>query len=147
MENKPADDGWFELQVENDLRNLAVVGDFIAKTMLALGAKDEKDIFEVGLAVDEACTNIIEHAYSGQKEGKITIQCKLSPSKNEFIVKLIDQGKPFDPNAVLPPDTEAALDQRKRGGYGIFFMNTVMQTVKYAFTEKGNELIMTKLLH
>jgi anti-sigma regulatory factor (Ser/Thr protein kinase) len=147
MESKPADDGWFVLQVESDLRNLEIVGDFIAETMLALGAKDEKDIFEVQLAVDEACTNIMEHAYSGQKEGKITIQCKLSLSKNEFLVKLIDQGKPFDPNAVLPPDTQATLDQRKRGGYGIYFMNKLMQTVKYAFTEKGNELTMTKLLH
>jgi serine/threonine-protein kinase RsbW len=147
MENRAAaDDGWFELQVESDLRNLEVVGDFIAKTMLALGAKDEKDIFEVKLAVDEACTNIIEHAYSG-KSGKITIQCRLSPSKKEFVVKLIDQGKPFDPNAVLVPDTEAPLEQRKRGGYGILFMKKTMQTVKYAFTMKGNELTMTKLLH
>jgi anti-sigma regulatory factor (Ser/Thr protein kinase) len=147
MDNKTAaDDGWFGLEVESDLRNLEVVGDFIAKTMLALGAKDEKDIFEVQLAVDEACTNIMEHAYSG-KSGKITIQCKLSPNKKEFTIKLIDQGKPFDPNTVVPPDTEATLDQRKRGGYGIFFMNKLMQTVKYAFTEKGNELTMSKLLH
>jgi serine/threonine-protein kinase RsbW len=146
MDNKTvADNGWFELTVESDLRNLEVVGDFIAKTMTALGAKDQKDIFEVQLAVDEACTNIMEHAYSG-KNGKITIQCKLASSK-EFVVKLIDQGKPFDPNSVLAPDTEAELDQRKRGGYGIFFMGKLMQTVKYAFTKKGNELTMTKLLH
>ena len=147
MENKAvADDGWFELQVESDPRNLEIIGDFIAKTMKALGAKDEKDIFEVQLAVDEACTNIMEHAYSG-KTGKITIQCRLSPNKKEFTVKLIDQGKPFDPNIVLPPDTEVTLDQRKRGGYGIYFMKQLMQTVKYAFTEKGNELTITKLLH
>ncbi len=141
-----ADDGWFELQVESDLRNLEAVGDFISKTMMTLGINGEKNIFEVQLAVDEACTNIMEHAYSG-KGGKITIQCRLSPTKKEFTVKLIDQGKPFDPNMVLPPDTEATLDQRKRGGYGIYFMKKFMQTVKYAFTEKGNELTMTKRLY
>jgi serine/threonine-protein kinase RsbW len=102
MDNKTAaDDGWFGLEVESDLRNLEVVGDFIAKTMLALGAKDEKDIFEVQLAVDEACTNIMEHAYSG-KSGKITIQCKLSPNKKEFTIKLIDQGKPLTPTLLCP---------------------------------------------
>lgn len=146
MENKATADGWFELKVESDPKNLAVIGNFIAKTMSAVGAKDEKDIFEVGLAVDEACTNIMEHAYSG-KSGKITIQCRLSQSKKEFIVKLIDQGTPFDPNSIPPPDTAATLEQRTRGGYGIFFMKTMMQTVKYAFTEKGNELTMTKVLH
>ena len=114
--------------------------------MTSLGTKDEKDIYDVQLAVDEACTNIIEHAYSGKQTGKITILCKLS-SKKEFTVKLIDQGKKFDPNAVLSPDTEAPLDERKRGGYGIYLMKKMMQNVKYAFTEEGNELTMTRLLH
>jgi anti-sigma regulatory factor (Ser/Thr protein kinase) len=114
--------------------------------MKRLGVTDDKDIFETQLAVDEACTNIMEHAYSGKPAGKLTINCRVS-KETEFTVKLIDQGTPFDPTTVLPPDTEAPLDERKRGGYGIFFMKTMMQTVKYAFTEKGNELTMTKLLH
>lgn len=140
-----ADEGWFELQVESDTRNLEVIGDFIAETMKRLGVTDEKAISETQLAVNEACTNIMEHAYSGMAADKLTIRCKLS--RNEFTVKLIDQGTPFDPTTVIPPDTEASLEERKRGGYGIFFMKTMMQTVKYAFTEKGNELTMTKLVH
>lgn len=139
------DDGWFELRIDSDLKNLEAAADFIAKTMHKLGAGTEKDVFDVQLAVDEALTNIIEHAYNGQR-GEIVIRCALSDSKKEFTVQLIDHGKPFDPKAVAEPDTKAALEDRRRGGLGIFFIKSYIQTVKYAVNVKGNELTMTKLL-
>lgn len=138
---------WFELDVESRLENLEIIGDFIAEKMRNSGVKEEKDIFEVQLAVDEACTNIIEHAYSGEKGGKIWIKCRLSESKKEFIVKIIDSGTPFNPETVLSPNTGAKLDERKIGGLGIFFMKQMMQSIKYVFTNKENELTMIKLLH
>jgi serine/threonine-protein kinase RsbW len=147
MEKKTmTNDGWFELQIDSDLKNLEVVSDFISKTMENLGATKEKDIFEVQLAVDEALTNIIEHAYSGEKGHKIIVQCKVLEPQREFVIKLRDSGKSFDPQAVLTPNTEAKLDERKRGGLGIYFMKTLMQSVKYAIDDKGNELTMAKLL-
>jgi anti-sigma regulatory factor (Ser/Thr protein kinase) len=139
-------DGWFELQIDSDLKNLETAADFIAKSMHELGAGNAKDVFDVQLAVDEALTNIIEHAYSGQLGGEIMIRCSLSDSKKEFIVKMIDHGKPFDPNAVVEPDTEAALEDRRRGGLGVFFIKSYIQNVKYAINVKENELTMTKLL-
>ncbi len=138
-------DGWFELQIDSDLKNLEVAADFVTKTMEMLGAKNEKDIFDVQLAVDEALTNVIEHAYSG-KSGKIIIRCGLSESKKEYTIKLIDYGKPFNPQTVAAPDTEAKLEERKAGGLGIFFIKRYMQTVKYEINDKENELTMTKLL-
>jgi serine/threonine-protein kinase RsbW len=138
--------GWFELKIDSDLKNLEVAADFVAKTMRELGAGNEKDVFDVQLAVDEALTNIIEHAYSGQQHGEIVIRCALSDSKKEFTVQLIDHGKPFDPRTVAEPDTEAALEDRRRGGLGVFFIKSYVQTVKYSVNVKGNELTMTKLL-
>jgi hypothetical protein len=44
-------------------------------------------------------------------------------------------------------DIEALLEGRKRRRIRILFMKTIMQTVKYAFTEKGNELTKPKLVH
>lgn len=139
-------DGWFELKIDSDLKYLEIVSDFITKTMRGLGVKNEKDVFAVQLAVDEALTNIIEHAYAGQKAGKITVRCKLSKSNKEFTVKLIDSGKPFDPRTVAAPDTEAGLEDRKVGGLGIFFMKRYVQTVKYVSNVKENELTMSMIL-
>jgi serine/threonine-protein kinase RsbW len=147
MENSiNRNEGWFELKIDSDLKNLELVADFITKSMRESGAQNEKDIFDVQLAVDEALTNIIEHAYAGINGGKITVQCRLSESKKEFIVKLKDSGKPFDPQTVASPDTDAKLEERKVGGLGIYFMKQLMQTVKYAINDKENELTMARLL-
>ncbi len=139
-------DGWMQLQIDSDLKNLEVVADFIARTMRELGATKEKDVFDVQLAVDEALTNIIEHAYSGQPGGKIIICCRLLDPKKEYVIKLIDYGESFNSQAVAVPDTEAPLEKRKIGGLGIFFMKHLMQTVKYTVNDKENELTMTKVL-
>ncbi len=147
MEKKHIENnGWISLQIESDLKNLETVSVFIEKCMTDFGVKNPKAVFDVQLAVDEAITNIIEHAYSGKKTGEIIVKCKMDNSKKEFTVKLKDKGKPFDPKAVLAPDTNAAVDERKVGGYGIFFIKTLMQNIKYDFSEKGNELTLTKKL-
>jgi anti-sigma regulatory factor (Ser/Thr protein kinase) len=47
----------------------------------------------------------------------------------------------------LSPNTGAKLEERPVGGLGIYFMKKLMQSVKYAFNENGNELTMIRLLH
>ncbi len=65
----------FELEIEGKLENLVVISDFIAEVMKQLGA-DPANIFKVQMAVDEACTNIIKHAYS-ERKGIIILICEL----------------------------------------------------------------------
>jgi serine/threonine-protein kinase RsbW len=138
-------DGWIELKIESDLKHLETVGYFLAETMRQFGVQNPKDIFDVQLAVDEALTNIITHAYEGQNGGTITIRCKLTAPK-EFIVQLRDTGIPFNPDSVPNPDVEALLEDRKIGGLGIYFIKRYVQTVKYRPNGKDNELTMTKSL-
>ena len=104
----------------------------------------EAGVYEVQTAVDEACTNIIKYAYS-EKGGIITITCELQD--NDFVVSIRDNGKPFDPASVPPPDLGTDLDRRKIGGLGIYLMRKLMDDVSYSFNaEKGNTLIMRKTL-
>jgi serine/threonine-protein kinase RsbW len=136
-------DNQFELEVEAKLNNLPVISDFIAETMERLEV-DSSTSYKVQLAVDEACTNIIQHGYSGQK-GSIKILCKLEDS--EFTVTIRDRGKPFDPRSVPPPDLEADLDKRKVGGLGVYFMRKMMDEMSYSFDAvNGNRLTMRKRL-
>ena len=133
----------FELEVDSRLENLSVISDFIGKAMRQAGAKEE-DIAEVQLAVDEACANIIMHAYSG-REGIIKLGLELAG--DDLIVDIGDRGKPFDPTSVPPPDLEADLNERRIGGLGMYFMKKVMDEVSYSFDpEKGNRLTMRKHL-
>jgi anti-sigma regulatory factor (Ser/Thr protein kinase) len=133
----------FELEVDSELESLSIINDCIGKVMKGIGA-GERSIFEVQMAVDEACTNIIHYAYPEQK-GTITLICKLV--NDEFTVTIRDRGKPFDPSSVPAPDLHADLGKRRIGGLGIYFMRKMMDEVSYSFdAEGGNELTMRKKL-
>jgi anti-sigma regulatory factor (Ser/Thr protein kinase) len=132
----------FELEVSGKLENLSVIADFIATTMRQIGTEEE--IYKVQTAVDEACTNIIQHAYSG-KGGIIAISCQLQD--NDIVITITDRGMPFDPGSVPPPDLEADLNHRRVGGLGMYLMRKLMDEVSYDFdAEKGNKLTMRKML-
>ena len=73
------------------------------------------------LSVDEACTNVIEHAYAYNSAGQITVSCTLNGEK--FTVTIEDNGAPFDPTTIPEPNVNQGLDERKAGGLGIYFMN------------------------
>ncbi len=133
----------FELEIEARLENLSAISNFIARAMKQAGA-DKADIFKVQMAVDEACTNIIRHAYSEQK-GVIILICEFV--NDSLIVIIKDKGKIFDASSVPSPDLEADLDKRKIGGLGIYLMRRLMNEVRYTFDAKmGNVLTMRKHL-
>jgi len=136
------DHNQLELRIEAKLENLSVIADFISSSMSQLGI--DADVLEVQMAVDEACTNIIEYAYSGEG-GIINITCDVWD--NNFVVTIRDKGKPFDPSSVPPPSLEADLEKRRIGGLGIYLMRKFMDDVSYSFdAEKGNTLVMRKML-
>jgi len=129
-----------ELEIDGTLENLSVIADFIATAMRQLGI--DEGISEVQVAVDEACTNIIQYAYSG-KGGMIAISCGLQG--NDLVITIRDRGKPFDPRSVPPPDLEADLDKRRVGGLGMYLMRKLMDDVSYDFdAQEGNRLTMRK---
>jgi serine/threonine-protein kinase RsbW len=136
----------FELTVYSKLENLARISEFMIETMKHYNIHNSKDIFAVQLSVDEACTNIIKHAYSNKNEGVIVIRCMLSIPGNNFIVNIMDWGKAFDPTITPKPDTECSLNERKIGGLGIFFMRKFMDEVKYVRSKDMNLLIMAKYM-
>ena len=113
---------------------------------------DETAIFHIELACDEACTNIIEHAYDGEDKGTIEISWQLKDGK--FTIVFHDNGRSFDPEAVpkpalppVPPDpaTPPDIDQVKVGGLGIHFRRQLMDAVQFQFDEEaGNTLILVK---
>jgi serine/threonine-protein kinase RsbW len=114
--------------------------------MRQLNIKNSKDIYSVQLAVDEACTNIIQHAYSNKSKGQILIQCMLSSENNQFTVTITDWGKSFNPKKVPKPNTESNLNERKEGGLGLFLINKFMDSVKYTSAQNMNKLVMVKTL-
>jgi serine/threonine-protein kinase RsbW len=106
---------------------------------------DPDEVFRIQLACDEACTNIIEHAYGAEGVGEI--QVSWENEKGAFVIELRDNGRPFAPKEVksptIPNDVND-LDNLKVGGLGLHFMRTLMDEVKFSFNENGNHLLMIK---
>ena len=103
----------------------------------------DKAIYAMQMAVDEACTNIIDHAYGGETEKKIDISYEIK--RDRIILKLHDNGKPFDMDSIAPPNLNAPLAEREVGGLGIHLIRRLMDGIKYKSThEAGNTLILTK---
>jgi len=122
---------------------LDAIRDFAAEAA-RLAAMDEKDVYNVQLAADEAASNIIEHAYEGVPDGSIEVSTQVT--REALTITLRDQGKYFDASAVADPDIDSALDDRAIGGLGLFFMRKLMDQVSFESQPgQGNLLTMVKL--
>jgi len=121
---------------------LAKIAKFVTQAAVQAGL-NETAIFAVQMSVDEACSNIIEHAYGGENIGDIDCTCKID--SQGLTVILHDWGAPFDPEKVPEPDLTSPLEKRKEGGLGLFFIRKLMDEVHFEFSaEKGNTLTMVK---
>ena len=131
----------FHLEIPADENNLSEVRDFIAEVCLQAGFS-KRETNNTKLAMDEACTNIIKHAYY-DKVGTIRIDVQAEPGKVE--INIFDRGKPFDWSGVKDPDLQKYVEIGKKGGLGIFLMNRLMDDLDYQASESGNRLYMLKM--
>ena len=122
--------------------SLAEISEFVTLAAQDFGF-DSKDIYAVKLAVDEACTNIIEHGYGGEGNGEI--ECTCDDDVDSLTIKLRDWGKPFNPNDVPDPDFDVPLEKLQTRGAGLYFMRKLMDDVRFSFNKsEGNLLVMVK---
>lgn len=126
------------------LENLKALRNFIGEACRQTRVSDEIT-FVLKLAVDETCTNIIQHGYAHSEAGAITIEFSRQPDR--VVLHLIDHGLPFDPVNVAKIDPAASLDQRSVGGLGIFLIKESMDEINYASDPiNGNRLTLIKTI-
>lgn len=121
---------------------LAQIGEFVVNAAKSAGLNDA-NVYAVELAVDEACSNIIDHSYGG--EGIGDVQCSVEITEGGFTVILHDRGRPFDPESVPTPQLNVPLDELQSRGIGFFLMGKMMDEIHYESSpETGNVLTMVK---
>ena len=131
-----------EMNIASDTRNLDKVRRFVSQ-FLGERRVCRRHIDEIKLAVDEAVTNIIEHAYQFHEGKKIYIQLKLNG--NRFCATLHDRGGSFAWEKVPQPDLEKYVVEERDGGLGVFLIKNLMDEVIYRQKEGGyNEMVMVK---
>lgn len=133
-----------ELKVKSTTDNLERIREFIKSVSAQSGFSDDV-IDKISLAVDEACTNIIKHAYKNSPNGDIVINAKLFD--NKLTVSITDFGLDFNPDTVPVPDIKKYYQQHKVGGLGIYLMKKLMDEVKYnPSVDNKNQVVLVKYL-
>jgi serine/threonine-protein kinase RsbW len=126
------------LESLNDFR------EFIKEHCAGLPGMNNEILYDVQLAVDEACTNIISHGYAGLDPGSIILDLDVDTDK--LTVSLTDFGHSFEPSSTPLPNVDAPIEERELGGLGLFFIQQSMDEMDYQATEDGNKMILIKYL-
>ncbi len=108
--------------------------------MAGLCGFEEDEVQFIILAVDEACTNVIRHAYDGRTDGEIVLSCSAREDRIEFLV--VDHGKTAEAGQLAP----RSMDEVRPGGLGTYLIRSIMDEVRYGTGRRGNEMFLAKSL-
>ena len=120
--------------------------DYIVLSRLALSglarvrALEPTLVADLKLALTEACSNVVRHAYNEQRSGDVEVRYELDDEK--LSVEVVDEGIGFDPEA----DVVAAGSELKEGGLGISIIRAIVDELDIKSTRSGTSLRFTKYL-
>jgi serine/threonine-protein kinase RsbW len=134
---KPA----LRLSIPSQTEYLALVRD-VTRKMAESAGFPEATTERLALAVDEATTNVIEHAYGGDPGQEIEV--RIEDRGPEFRVELIDTGRMVDPRTVPRVDIERYVSERRTGGLGVHLMEKIMDSVTFRRSARRNICSLVK---
>src|SRR5882672_8748171 len=103
----------FTLQVPSSTENLALIREFVT-TVGRQAQLEEPEIPKLELAVDEACANVIEHAYGHDLSKDVTVRVTFDEAA--LRISVIDEGRGFDPGHLPDANVDRLVHERKSGG-------------------------------
>ncbi len=126
-----------ELEMSSDLDELRRAREFVRAfcRMVPEGLLDQDDVAALELAVNEAASNIMKHAYHGRADQGIQLEADMFPGR--VSIRLHHLGDSFDPAAVSPP----ALDGSRESGFGIYLIGKSVDEVRRSRDERGRNCI------
>jgi PAS domain S-box-containing protein len=126
-----------EIEIRSDLTELRRAREFVRTVCRNLpGAPlDADSVAALELAVNEAASNIMKHAYHGRADQWIHLEAEAFPG--QVSIRLHHFGDPFDPSVVTPP----ALDGSRESGFGIYLITRSVDDVRYYRDARGRNCI------
>lgn len=121
--------------------DLDLLGDVRAwvRPRAAAGGFSNRDLGDLDLAVTEAVSNVIRHAYGEDSRHQVSIRAGLEQGR--FVICILDTGPPFAGAADCPD-----LDSPQQGGYGLHLISAVMDEATWSRLPDGrNELRLARV--
>lgn len=126
------------LELRNSLSELDTLCQILQQFGEALGLSN-KALFQICLAMEEVFSNIISYGYTDDAVHWIKIA--ILHEQGILIIRLEDDGIPFNPLWAQEPDCECPVEERKVGNLGIHLCKKVMDDMIYE--RCGNKNILT----
>ncbi len=134
----------YQLKVPSSTDQLEIIREFVTGVARKVGFRED-ELNKIELAVDEASTNVVKHAYQYDDRKPVEIQLRVEPDK--FVIQIMDKGKGFKPEEVKKPDMKEYLAKMRVGGLGIYLMKTMMDEVEFSIDPgKKNMVRMVKYI-
>ena len=129
------------LELRNSLSELDALCQSLEQFGKSLGLSS-KIVFEICLAMEELVSNIISYGF--EDDAVHFIKVAISHENGILIIRLEDDGVPFDPLKAEEPDCECPIEQRKVGNLGIHLTKKIMDDMVYERQENRNVLTLKK---
>lgn len=134
----------YKMKFPGQTDNLEIIRETVSKIAEKAGF-DEDNINMIELAVDEACANVVKHAFQNDVTKPIDLDIIVDAKKFTIIVS--DRGKGFDVSKLKKPDMKEYLSNKRVGGLGIHIIHTLMDEVEYeSVPGKGTHVRMVKFI-
>ena len=133
-----AGSGLKRIDVEPGIERLEEVSRFVEEALLECDVP-MKEVISMNIALDEIFSNITY--YSGANH--VAVECGVI--ENTVILRLYDDGIPYDPTQAGTVDVEQAAQGEKIGGLGIHMVKNMMDEVAYVYEDGRNVLIIKKV--
>jgi PAS domain S-box-containing protein len=126
-----------ELELRSDLAELRRARAFVRAVCSALPGTPlaAERVAELELAVNEATSNIMKHAYQGRTDQHLYLEAETFPDR--VVIRLYHSGDPCDPTSVPPP----ALDGSQESGFGLYLITRSVDAVRYYRDARGRNCI------
>ncbi len=131
----------FRLVIPSQTRYLNLVTGLAKRASLVAGM-DDATAAKVSIAVDEAVTNVIMHAYHGEAEHSLEIEMRFTSHALE--VHIWHTGQGLAENQIVLPDPREYVKHPRKGGLGLLLMSRFMDEVHFGQTSGRNECCMIK---
>ena len=129
----------FELQ--NNASELDKLCRHLTKFGQTIGLS-QKSIFQINLALDELFTNIISYGYNDQ--GRHRILFAISCQDGTIVIRVEDNGVPFDVATFKSADLKNTLDDCRVGGLGLHLIRKLMDEISYERQDDKNIVTLKK---
>lgn len=130
-----------KLEVPSETSFLALVRD-VTRRMAEAAGFEASVADQLALAVDEAATNVLEHAYQGATDRVVRVE--IDEAGSDFRVDIVDDGAAFDPESLPSLDVKTLEKERRTGGLGVHLMGRIMDSVTFRRSARQNVCCLVK---